>query len=163
MCPVRSVTYVSGRSKGLERKTKFSLLLWDRCGTFYPPFLAISMALKDLACKTKSSFLCCGTAWEFFPHARIGAPRSVIASACRCGRQSGSPAPRGDPHPDLHNDRPLNDWHGRAVLPDLPPKRLLSVTAPRTARSARHQCLQTPIPAATLEHRHWDGVITPSQ
>ena len=23
--------------KGLERKTKFSLLLWDRCGTLYPP------------------------------------------------------------------------------------------------------------------------------
>src|SRR5207244_8056612 len=67
-----------------------------------------------------------------YPHARIGAPRFVTASACRFGRQSGSPVPRGDPHPDLHNDRPSNDWHGRAVPPDLPPKRLPRVTAPRT-------------------------------
>ena len=51
--------------KGLERKTKSSLLLWDRCVTFYPPVLATSMRLKGLACKTKCSFLCCGTLWEF--------------------------------------------------------------------------------------------------
>jgi hypothetical protein len=50
--------------KGLERKTRSSFSLWDPCGTSYPPVLAASMLMKDLACKTKCSSLCCGTLWD---------------------------------------------------------------------------------------------------
>jgi hypothetical protein len=106
----------------LERKTKSSQLLWDRCGTSYPQVLADETQFKDLAGKTRSSCPAVGRRGTSHAHVRAGRWRCVTPFACRCGREADSPA--GDQHRCSHSDRSLNDWHDRAVLRDLRRKRL---------------------------------------
>ena len=44
----------------LAAKTKSSFLLWDRCGTTYPPVRADLTEFKHFAAETKSSFIVVG-------------------------------------------------------------------------------------------------------
>ena len=57
--------------KDLAAKTRSSCLLWDPCGTSYPPVRATETEFKHLACKTRSSLLAvgpCGTSLSAGPH-----------------------------------------------------------------------------------------------
>jgi hypothetical protein len=82
--------------KDLAVKTKSSSLLWDLCGTSYPPVRARLTEFKGSARKTKSSLLSCGTVWDFLStprrvrsamRNRVRVPfRSTIRFACANSR-----------------------------------------------------------------------------
>ena len=102
------------------------------CGTSYPQVLADTTQFKDLAGKTRSSCPAVGLCGTSRGHVRAGRWRRVTAFVCHFGREADSPASAGDQHRHSHNDRPLNDWHGRAVLRDPLRKRRLRANETRT-------------------------------
>ena len=118
--------------KDLAAKTKSSQLLWDHCGTSYPQVLADATQFKDLAGKTRSSCPAVGLCGTSHAHVRAGHWRRVTASVYPFGRAADSPASAGDQHRHSRNDRPLNDWHRRAVLRDPLRKRQLRANDTRT-------------------------------
>ena len=124
----------AGRAKiqDLAAKTKSFQLLWDGCGTFYPQVLADATQFKDLAGKTRSSCPAVGLCGTSRAHVRAGRWRRVTAFVCHFGREADSPASAGDQHRHSRNDRPSNDWHGRAVLRDPLRKRRLRANDTRT-------------------------------
>ena len=118
--------------KGFERKTKSSFVLWDPCGTSYPPVRVASTEFKHLARKTRCSFLAVGPCGTSHPHVRAGRRRRVTPSAYPFDREADSLVSVGGQRRRLRNDRPSNDWHGLAALRDLRRKRPPLATDTRT-------------------------------
>jgi hypothetical protein len=80
--------------KDLAAKTRSSLLLWDRCGTAYPPVRADAIRLKHFASKTKSSFLSVESCGTSYPARIISVVGTIAASSLRPLIAKGGPINR---------------------------------------------------------------------